>query len=875
MSSRERTPVLFNESEVLDDNTDRKRTVINHALSFVDEAGIRVVFYWQEPIFRFALSDMLTLRYVAVHLRLNSSATQEELSRAFGHSVATQRRWENRYQAEGLEGLLNGQSSGRPSGIPKTLDGVLRKWFAEGVSNRAMARRLNVSDAAIHRALARLGLHRRERESAELPWPDDVEQDASQDDREESGSEGAQETRDAAEFSDSIAETKNSKGKGGSDKETVASAAVDEESRGRTVSSGEDRSAGSVEQTEQPYEPDQAVVAKRHEVEEESLPSEQGSGVSTEPDGGMELLRGFGEKLEDVLAEYAEKGFTIDRDPDERNGDRGLARIGELEDALPLFGDRPELRQAGVLLTIPFLVESGLLEVFNDVYHSLGPAFYGLRTTVVVLFLSALLRIKRPENLKEYNPRELGHVVGLDRFPEVKTVRRKLEQLGARRRATELMHAMAQRRIDADPDRVAFLYLDGHVREYHGHYPLAKTKKSQHQVARAAATDNWVHDAQGEPLLVVTSEMNESLTQVMEPILSDVKALIGDRRPIVIFDRGGYSPKLFVRLVKLGFDVMTYRKGKFTSWPVSHFHEEEYVVDGWRYYYRVAERPRVRVGRLRAKRKKESSGLGPQFLWMREVRVLRADGRQTSILTTRRDLADVEVPYRQFNRWRQENYFKYMDAEFELDALVEYGVEDVSEDVDRPNPSRRPLERELTAARARVQRLQAQLGAAVGGEETSRQRTVRGFKIAHAKLRAELAEGEAEVARLQAELESMPRRISGEGLKTLKREKKLIADTIKMTAYQVETRLLGMLRDNYRRTEDEGRTLLHAAFQSTARIKVRGEELYVELAPQSSPHRTKAIANLCADLNKLDSKFPGTCLRLHFTIQPHEPLTKP
>jgi hypothetical protein len=36
-----------------------------------------------------------------------------------------------------------------------------------------MGHRLKVSDAAIHRALARLDLHRRKRLSRELPWPDD------------------------------------------------------------------------------------------------------------------------------------------------------------------------------------------------------------------------------------------------------------------------------------------------------------------------------------------------------------------------------------------------------------------------------------------------------------------------------------------------------------------------------------------------------------------------------------------------------------------------------------------------------------------------------------------------------------------------------
>jgi len=525
-----------------------------------------------------------------------------------------------------------------------------------------------------------------------------------------------------------------------------------------------------------------------------------------------------------------------------------------------------------VLLAVPLLVKSGLLEAFAKTYHSLAPAFYGLRTTVVVLFLSALLRIKRPEHFKEHNPQELGHVVGLDRLPEVKTVHRKLDQLAAQNLARELMRAMAERRIAEDPDRVAFLYVDGHVHEYYGQHPLAKAKKPQHQVAHPGATDNWVNDANGEPLLVVTSEMNEALTQVLEPILIEVKQLVGDRRPVVIFDRGGFSPKLFARLHKLGFDVMTYRKGKSSPWPVSQFVEVERVLEGRHDGYRMAERPRVRVGRLRPKGKKRSSGLGPQYFWMREVRVLRDDGRQTAILTTCQELETIEVPYRQFNRWRQENYFKYMAAEFELDALLEYEVQDVSAARDRPNPERRPWERALAAARTRVQRLQSQLGAAV--DPPSRQRTMRGFKIAHAELRAERAEAEADVARILTALEALPRRVPANGLKTLKTEKKLIADTIKMTAYQVETRLLNLLGDHYCRTDDEGRTLLQAAFQSTARIEVREEELYVELAPQSSPHRTKAIEALCAELNALDTKFPGTHLRLKLAIQPHEPLTK-
>ena len=85
--------------------------------------------------------------------------------------------------------------------------------------------------------------------------------------------------------------------------------------------------------------------------------------------------------------------------------------------------------------------------------------------------------------------------------------------------------------------------------------------------------------------------------------------------------------------------------------------------------------------------------------------MLRDDGRQTAIFTNRQDLSAVMVAYRMFYRWRQENYFKYMGEEFALDALVEYGAEDVAETTDRRNPQWLRLTRRLMEARADAARL--------------------------------------------------------------------------------------------------------------------------------------------------------------------------
>jgi hypothetical protein len=321
--------------------------------------------------------------------------------------------------------------------------------------------------------------------------------------------------------------------------------------------------------------------------------------------------------------------------------------------------------------------------------------------------------------------------------------------------------------------------------------------------------------------------------------------------------------------------VITYRKGKVRKLPAERFVVQREKIDGtWR-AYKVCDRPRVRVGALRAEGKgKHKRGKAcKRHLWMREVRVLRDGGRQTPILTNRQDLSAVMVAYRIFHRWRQENYFKYAEEEFALDALVEYGAEEVSEATDRRNPQWLGLTRRLREARAEVARLQSELGKQAAANDEATRPTMRGFKIAHAGLREQLQKTEARIGRLLEQRKKTPKRIPANDLMTLKTEKKLIADAIKMAAYQVETELLGMLQHHYARADEEGRTLLHAALQSPARLEVAEDELRVTIGCQSSPHRTAALAALCEQLDALAIPFPGTHLRLRLAVQIEKPIT--
>ena len=212
-----------------------------------------------------------------------------------------------------------------------------------------------------------------------------------------------------------------------------------------------------------------------------------------------------------------------------------------------------------MFLALPALVDSGVVEIARKTYGSIGPAFYGLRTSIVAFLLMALLRIKRPEAIKEHSPQDLGRLLGLDRAPEVKTLRRKLSRLAMRGSATAFGRALAEQRVRSVGATLGFLYVDGHVRVYHGKRTLPKAHVARMRLAMPATSDYWVNDQRGDPLFVMTAEANAGMVKMLPPVLAEVRALVGERRITIVFDRGGYSPKLFRSILASGFDLLTYR----------------------------------------------------------------------------------------------------------------------------------------------------------------------------------------------------------------------------------------------------------------------------------------------------------------------------
>jgi len=773
------------------------RTPIGRSFDLVQEGELLVVFFGPMPLYHFGVDDRAGRYLAAVDLVRHHGVKVAQVARVFGMHRATLHEMAGRFDRSGVQGLLLGKGCRMPTKIRGAVERRLLELKRQGAMDGEAARRLGLSVSGVKSALRRLDWVEPEAErQPALP----VEYDAQ---------EPAVPLNGRAPGKEALSEGQVGK----ADAPGPVNAP-----HGAPLTAGEVRKASS-EFTQEPAVTEPASA----EVESAPLPK------TASP--------------------------TVDIDPLNRQGDRFMARLGLLDDAAPLFA--PGLvPRGGVLLAVPVLLTSGIFEVAPKVYGSIGPAFYGLRTSILAFLLMALLRVKRAENLKEVAPAELGRVLGLDRAPEMKTLRGKLAELAARGKSLDFMRLLAHIRAKEHANDLAYLYIDGHVRVYSGQEKITKTYVMQRRLAMPGTIDYWVNDQRGQPLLVITAEANEGLSKMLLPVLAEVRGVIGDRRATVAFDRGGWNLKLFKALIKDGnWDILTYRKGSSSPVPRKSFRMHKAKIDGREVSYELSEK-NVRIGGMT----------------LRQVTVLGKNDHQTHILTSKKGVPAIEIAYRMFDRWRQENYFKYMEAEFALDALVEYGTEEADPNRMVPNPKRKAIDKELAAAKAEAAKLERDLGAAAFDNEEGKRRTMRGFKSATgATIGKPLREAREKVQEILERRQTIPKRVTvTEALDDkptrLCTESKRLSDTFKMVAYQAETALVDLLRPHYRRTEDEGRKLIATALKSAVELSVREGELRVTLAALSSPHRTRAINSLCEELNKLNAHYPGTNLRLRYAV---------
>ena len=136
-------------------------------------------------------------------------------------------------------------------------------------------------------------------------------------------------------------------------------------------------------------------------------------------------------------------------------GARVAASVGALAAVEPAFQSAVlDVPNGGVLSALPALLAVGLLDDIGR-FFQLPKGYYGLESLFLLLASMTLARVKSIESLRYCAPGEWGKLLGLDRIPEVRTLRQKLRMLCGHGQAQRWSSALAQRWMAAAPEQAA------------------------------------------------------------------------------------------------------------------------------------------------------------------------------------------------------------------------------------------------------------------------------------------------------------------------------------------------------------------------------------------------------------------------------------
>jgi hypothetical protein len=551
--------------------------------------------------------------------------------------------------------------------------------------------------------------------------------------------------------------------------------------------------------------------------------------------------------------------------------ERACAAVGKIDRAPTRFEPSLDVSSGGVLWALPALLANGLLRHACE-HFRLPRGYYSLAQIFLLLAFMALSRIKTVEQLRYAPPGELGKLLGLDRIPEVRTLRKKLGTLAQREQVARWSRRLSRDWMQGDPQAAGLLYVDGHVRRYHGRQtPLPRRYVTRERLCLRGTTDYWVNDQTGRPFFVVATPFTTGLldtlrNDVVARLLEDVPdqpsaaQLQADPRLsrfTMVFDREGYSPDFFREMWQLRIACQTYNKYPKDNWPPGEFHDVAVAMPhGNEVVMALAERgTRMRNG-----------------LWMREIRKRSESGQQTSVLSTDYVSDAAAIGGHMFSRWSQENFFKYMIEHFEIDRLIEYQTEPADETKKVVNPAWRKLESAIKSKAATLARRLAAFGQIhLGGQLSERQ--IAAYERKKGALREEIEELERDLEQRKTQRRQTPRHIAlgqlpeDERFAQLAPVRKQLIDTIRMIAYRAETAMAILLRDTLGRADD-ARPLLREIFTTEADLIPDDAQgtLTVRLHHLTNAMSDAAARALAVTLNESETCYPGTDLRLIYKL---------
>ena len=560
-----------------------------------------------------------------------------------------------------------------------------------------------------------------------------------------------------------------------------------------------------------------------------------------------------------------------------------LSRVLASSASIPaqsVFGNHLDVSHGGLLLTLPSLLACGLLRHISR-FESIGGYYTATHVFISLAFLM-LLRVTKLEQAGTVPVGELGLSMGLDRLPDVKTLRNRIALFCQVTNVEEWLSLLSREWMQTDEAMEGVLYVDGHVNLYYGKQTqMPKRFVSRLRLCMSGSTDYWVNDHMGTPFFVVHKTINDGMISVLkEDIIPRLNADVPNQpteaelaandqlhRYMLVFDREGYSIDFFEYLSEQRIAFCTYRKNVKEDWGEEEFTDCEVITpSGETEIIQLAERQTVLLGKKEKDKKQKE-------ITVREIRKKTASGHQTAIITTNKILTMVKIALFMFARWGQENFFKYMVESFGIDSITSYVKNFIPDTSSVINPKYRELDQRHKALSATINKKKIKYAAiSLQNKEMSEKEIQRYIKKKN-DIQLEIEDLEKQRTTIIEVKKKTQKKIlfkdldENQKFDTSVNERKFFLDTIKIIAYRAETALCNVIKKQMA-SPKQARALIRKLYASDADIETdqTNNLLIVKIHGTNHWADDKILEYLCEQLNETETKFPATNLTCLFKL---------
>ena len=441
-------------------------------------------------------------------------------------------------------------------------------------------------------------------------------------------------------------------------------------------------------------------------------------------------------------------------------------------------------------------------------------------------------------------------------------------------------------------------YFDPHTKHYTGEQNVLKGWCPKIRFADKVLHSDFIHTAQGAPIYCETTDNFADLRQRFRGVIGRARQALqwsADIVPTVIVDRGVYGEEFFEEVVEdPTFHLITWEKG-FTAetWDPTQVMGRTTITryrnsstDLRLYQFEYVERPWKKNSKLRQLVVQATND--------------RARTIQVAILTDDLKRVGAEIIQVMFQRWLQENDFKYLNKHFGINQITSYRSIDYEklkgqvEDREVKSAARKaldlklkqvsePLKRRLLAEEQALQahqlrtakrkELEANLSQEASTDTPQYQalsRQVAVAKAAHTRYETtrlkrrksidqdhqRIAEIQVQIAGTQAKESRLEALIQAQMVKLDSQCKRLL-DVLRISARNLFYQALQPFKkayDNYRDDHDHFRKLS----QSPGVLEVSAEQIVIHLMPRTNygGELKKAVLHALDEMNAKGLEHP-------------------